>query len=141
MLRAGSLRALWLIYAHFEPPFRRRPSRGLSATRHLPLSRDDNKAAWPWKQASQQYLLACVETRDHIVTGAQRFNAMDEATFVAFVPKKKSDELRETLTAEDTGPLRWRERRTFSGSEFYFTGPTELARKAQIYVTQWLISG
>jgi hypothetical protein len=66
---------------------------------------------------------------------------MDEATFVAFVPKNKSDQLRETLTTEDTGPLRWRERRTFSGSEFYFTGPTELARKAQIYVVEWLISG
>jgi hypothetical protein len=66
---------------------------------------------------------------------------MDEATFVSFVPKKKSDLLRQTLTTEDTGALRWRERRMFSGSEFYFTGPTELARKAHIYVTQWLISG
>jgi hypothetical protein len=28
-----------------------------------------------------------------------------------------------------------------TGSEFYFTGPAELARKAQIYVSQWLISG
>jgi hypothetical protein len=66
---------------------------------------------------------------------------MDEATFVAFVPKKKNDLLRQTLSTEDMGPLRWRERRTFSGSEFYFTGPTELARKAQIYVAEWVISG
>jgi hypothetical protein len=63
---------------------------------------------------------------------------MVEATFVAFVPKNKSDQLRQTLTAEDTGELRWRERRTFSGSEFYFTGPSELARKTHIYVTEWL---
>lgn len=66
---------------------------------------------------------------------------MAEATFMSFVPKTKSDELRQTLTTEDTGALQWRERRTFSGSEFYFTGPTELARKTHIYVTQWLISG
>ena len=30
---------------------------------------------------------------------------------------------------------------TFSGSEFYFTGPAELARKAHIYVTEWIASG
>ncbi|WP_372785753.1 hypothetical protein [Phenylobacterium sp.] len=65
---------------------------------------------------------------------------MIEATFVSFVPKKKSDLLRQTLSTEDTGELRWRERRTFFGSEFYFTGPPELARKAQIYVTRWLIT-
>ena len=66
---------------------------------------------------------------------------MNEATFVSFVPKSLSDKLRQTLTTEDTGPLRWRERRTFSGSEFYFTGPPELARKTQIYVAQWIAFG
>jgi hypothetical protein len=66
---------------------------------------------------------------------------MTEATFMSFVPKRKSEQLRQTLTTEDTGELQWRERRTFSGSEFYFTGPTALARKTHIYVTQWLISG
>jgi len=65
---------------------------------------------------------------------------MIEATYVSFVPKTKSDKLRQTLTAEDTAPLRWHERRTFSGSEFYFTGPPGLARKTHIYVTQWLAS-
>ena len=64
---------------------------------------------------------------------------MIEATYVSFVPKKKSDKLRQTLTAEDTGPLRWHERRTFSGSEFYFTGPAELARRTHDYVTKWLV--
>ena len=66
---------------------------------------------------------------------------MTEATYVAFVPKAKSAALRRTLTTEDTGPLRWRERKTFSGSEFYFTGPAALARKAHIYVTEWIASG
>jgi hypothetical protein len=66
---------------------------------------------------------------------------MIEATFVSFVPKSRCVQLRQILTTEDTGELRWRELRTFSGSEFYFTGPAGLARKAQIYVAQWLISG
>jgi hypothetical protein len=69
-----------------------------------------------------------------------RVGDMVEATFVSFVPKNKSDQLRQTLSTEDTGELRWRERRTFFGSEFYFTGPAELARRAHIYVAQWLIS-
>jgi hypothetical protein len=66
---------------------------------------------------------------------------MNEATFVSFVPKSLSDRLRQTLTTEDTGALRWRERRTFSGSEFYFTGPPDLARRTQTYVTQWITFG
>jgi hypothetical protein len=97
--------------------------------------RDDKKAparrdlaAMSNKQASQQYRLASVETHGHVAHGALRVGEMVEATFVAFVPKKKSDQLRQTLTTEDTGELRWHERRTFSGSEFYFTGPSELAR-------------
>jgi hypothetical protein len=65
---------------------------------------------------------------------------MIEATYVSFVPKRKSDKLRQTLTAEDTGPLRWHERRTFSGSEFYFTGPADLARRTHDYVTTWLVA-
>jgi hypothetical protein len=82
--------------------------------------------------------LANFETHGYLFAGALRVDDMVEATFVAFVPKDKSDQLRQTLTNEDTGPLRWRERRTFSGSEFYFTGPSELARKTHIYVTEWL---
>lgn len=66
---------------------------------------------------------------------------MSEATYVAFVPKRKSDMLRHTLTTEDTGPLEWKERKTFSGSEFYFTGPPDLARRAQAYVAEWVILG
>lgn len=66
---------------------------------------------------------------------------MTEATYVSFVPKRMSDKLRKTLTDEDTGPIKWRERRTMSGSEFYFTGPPALARKTHIYVTHWLAFG
>ena len=66
---------------------------------------------------------------------------MDDATYVAFVPAKKRDQLRKILETEDTGPLTWRERRSFHGSEFYFSGPPVLARKAQAYVAEWVISG
>jgi hypothetical protein len=66
---------------------------------------------------------------------------MIQATYVSFVPKTKCAKLRQTLTTEDTGDLRWRERRTLSGSEFYFTGPAELVRKTHIYITQWLVWG
>jgi hypothetical protein len=63
---------------------------------------------------------------------------MVEATYVSFVPKAKSAKLRRVLTVEDTGELRWQERKTFNGSEFYFTGPAALARKTHDYVTRWL---
>jgi len=66
---------------------------------------------------------------------------MADATYVAFVPADKRDRLREMLQTEDTGPLEWKERRSLSGSEFYFSGPPGLARRAHAYVTEWVIAG
>jgi hypothetical protein len=66
---------------------------------------------------------------------------MTDATYVTFVPSAKRALLREILETEDTAPLVWRERRSFFGSEFYFSGPAALARKAQAYVAEWLITG
>jgi hypothetical protein len=67
---------------------------------------------------------------------------MADATYVTFVPSAKSAQLRAILETEDTAPLTWRERRSFfGGSEFYFSGPPALARKAQAYVAEWLING
>jgi hypothetical protein len=66
---------------------------------------------------------------------------MTDATYVTFVPSAKRARLREILETEDTAPLVWRERRSFFGSEFYFSGPAALARKAQAYVAEWLITG
>lgn len=63
---------------------------------------------------------------------------MPEATFVSFVPKSHRTKLRETLASEDTGDVTWRERKTFSGSEFYFSGPPLLVRKTHEFVTLWL---
>jgi hypothetical protein len=65
---------------------------------------------------------------------------VSEATYVSFVPKTKSAKLRRTLQTEDTGDLRWREEKTFFGSEFYFSGPPDLVRRTHEYVTLWLAS-
>jgi hypothetical protein len=64
--------------------------------------------------------------------------AVSEATFVSFVPKAKTGKLRRTLQTEDTAPIKWREQKTLFGSEFYFSGPSELARQTHAYVTYWL---
>ncbi|HZZ68235.1 MAG TPA: hypothetical protein VFE18_08675 [Phenylobacterium sp.] len=66
---------------------------------------------------------------------------MADATYVTFVPAKKRDRLRRMLQTEDTGPLVWREQRSWFGSEFYFSGPAALARRAQAYVAEWVIAG
>ena len=66
---------------------------------------------------------------------------MSDATYIAFVPTAKRDRLRQILQTEDTGPLSWREQRTMFGSEFYFSGPPGLARKAHAYVAEWVITG
>lgn len=65
---------------------------------------------------------------------------MSEATYVAFVPKAKRDRLREVLESESTEPLSWREKKLMFGSEFYFSGPSGLVRKAHLYITEWLAS-
>lgn len=63
---------------------------------------------------------------------------MTDVTYVSLVPRSLRGKLREALTAEDTGPLSWRERRRLFISEFYFSGPPELARKTHTFVTRWL---
>lgn len=65
---------------------------------------------------------------------------MPDATFVAFVPAKKRDELLTILQAEDTRPLCWREKRSFAGSEIYLSGPPALARRAHTYICEWVLA-
>jgi hypothetical protein len=62
---------------------------------------------------------------------------MVDATFVSFVPTDKCLKLRKTLETEDTGLLRWRELAMLFGSEFFFTGPAELARQTHDYINRW----
>jgi hypothetical protein len=63
---------------------------------------------------------------------------VSQVTYVSFVPKSKRDKLRKILETEDTGPISWSEKRTFAGSEFYFSGPSPLVRKAHLYITWWV---
>ncbi len=64
---------------------------------------------------------------------------MTEATFMSFVPKAKCAKLRALLEAEPAERFRWRERRTFTGSEFYLTGPSSLVREAHEGIAVWLM--
>lgn len=63
---------------------------------------------------------------------------MPDATYVAFVPSGMTAKLRSVLQSEDTGAVTWRERKVMFGSEFYFSGPTQLVRRTHAYITAWL---
>ncbi|HTK34444.1 MAG TPA: hypothetical protein VL358_04050 [Caulobacteraceae bacterium] len=63
---------------------------------------------------------------------------MADVTCVVFVPKGQRAELRHVLMTADTEGLRWRERKRLFGSEFYFTGPSALAMKTQVFVANWV---
>jgi hypothetical protein len=65
---------------------------------------------------------------------------MTDVTYVAFVPRSKCDKLRDALSAEDTGAIRWFEKRGMFGSEFHFSGPAGLVRRTHAYITEWLAS-
>ena len=61
-------------------------------------------------------------------------------TYVSFVPRSKRAKLRSVLESEDTGQIRWTEKRRFFISEFHFSGPSNLVRKTHDYITKWLAS-
>ena len=63
---------------------------------------------------------------------------MSEITAVSFVPKSRRAKLRHVLATGDTGDLKWRERKLFRGSEFYFSGPRTLVMKTHANITWWL---
>jgi hypothetical protein len=63
---------------------------------------------------------------------------MVEATYVLFVPKAKRSRVRTGLASEAGEDLKWRERRTLFGSEFYLSGPAMLARQVHAAATAWI---
>ena len=63
---------------------------------------------------------------------------MADVTYVSFVPLAKRAKLRQILREEGAGPLQWREKRRLFGSEFYFSGPSALARETHLHITRWL---
>mgnify|MGYP001282479869 CR=1 FL=1 len=64
---------------------------------------------------------------------------MSDATYVAFVPSGMTARLRAVLETEDTGAITWRERKGLFGSEFYFSGPSRLARATHLYISEWVV--
>lgn len=63
---------------------------------------------------------------------------MVETTYVLFVPKAKRARVRTGLAAEPNEVLKWRERRTLFGSEFYFSGPAAVARQTHACASRWV---
>jgi hypothetical protein len=63
---------------------------------------------------------------------------MSEVTYVCFVPGEMRGQLRSTLEAGNTGALHWREQKKLFGSEFYFTGPSNLVRQTHAFVVNWV---
>jgi len=63
---------------------------------------------------------------------------MVEATFVLYVPKAQRTLVRTRLNAEAAADLKWRERKTLFGSEFYFSGPSALARQVHAIAASWI---
>ncbi|HEX2560357.1 hypothetical protein [Phenylobacterium sp.] len=63
---------------------------------------------------------------------------MSDATYVSFVPRSKRSHLRQILTSEDTGPIRWAEKRGLFVSEFSFSGPSAIVRTVHAHVTSWI---
>jgi hypothetical protein len=53
-----------------------------------------------------------------------------DATFVLFVGRKERGRVRSSLTPDLLGSVTWLERKSLSGSEFYFSGPSARARQA-----------
>jgi hypothetical protein len=68
----------------------------------------------------------------------RRIRPVADATYVSFVPRSKRAKLRRTLESGDTGAIRWSEKRRLFGSEFYFSGPSQLVRRTHAYITAWL---
>jgi hypothetical protein len=62
-----------------------------------------------------------------------------DATFVLFVQKRQRGRIRSGLTPDLLGDVTWRERKMLNGSEFYFSGPSALARQAHAAAAKLVI--
>lgn len=63
---------------------------------------------------------------------------VDEATYVIFATKSTRGSVRERLQAAVDETVRWTERKSFSGSEFFLSGPAAQAREAHEAMMLWL---
>jgi hypothetical protein len=64
---------------------------------------------------------------------------VDEATYVIFAAKAARAGVRERLRTGGDDTLRWTERKSFGGSEFFISGPPARAREAHEAMMLWLV--
>ncbi|HEY0647931.1 hypothetical protein [Phenylobacterium sp.] len=67
--------------------------------------------------------------------------AVDDATYVIFAAKAARARVRERLRAAVDETVRWTERKSFSGSEFFISGPPARAREAHAAMMLWMVKG
>ena len=67
--------------------------------------------------------------------------AVDDATYVIFAAKAARTRVRERLRAAADETVRWTERKSFSGSEFFISGPPARAREAHEAMMLWMVKG
>jgi hypothetical protein len=67
--------------------------------------------------------------------------AVDDATYVIFAEKSARNRVRERLRAAIDETVRWTERKSFSGSEFFISGPPARAREAHEALRLWMARG
>ena len=67
--------------------------------------------------------------------------AVDDATYVIFAEKSARTRVRERLRAVVDDAVQWRERKSFSGSEFFISGPPARAREAHAAMMLWMVKG
>lgn len=67
--------------------------------------------------------------------------AVDDATYVIFAEKSARMRVRERLRAAVDETLRWTERKSFKGSEFFISGPPARAREAHETMMLWMVKG
>jgi hypothetical protein len=74
------------------------------------------------------------------IFGARGQN-VDEATYVIFAAKAARSGVRERLRAAIDDAVRWTERKSFGGSEFFISGPPARAREAHEAMMLWMLKG
>jgi hypothetical protein len=63
---------------------------------------------------------------------------VDEATYVIYAGKSARTGVREQLRSTVDESVRWTERKSFSGSEFFISGPPTRARLAHETINLWM---
>jgi len=66
---------------------------------------------------------------------------VDDATYVIFAEKSARARVRERLRVAVDETVRWTERKSFSGSEFFISGPPARAREAHAAMMLWMVKG